>query len=126
MLEAITPYAPIINAVTVLASFVFVVWTSHFRKTRRDRIDELKVEMQILLSQGWTNRIVKTHDMNGFMKSLPKKFRKRKYKGLHLCAYNELGYEGKNEVVNYHIGKAESIRHARQFSMQFRQNRRPM
>ena len=55
MLEVITPYAPLISAgsalisaVAVLISTWFVIWTAYFRKTRRDRIDELKEEMQII------------------------------------------------------------------------------
>ncbi len=52
MLEAITPYATIISAgsalistVAVLISTWFIIWTTCFRKTRRDKIDELKVEI---------------------------------------------------------------------------------
>ena len=91
-----------INTVAVLGSLGLVIWTSFFRKTRRDRIDELKVEMQIKLSQGWTDRIIKTHDMDKFMQSLGPKFQKKKYKALLQCAYNELAYEGKNEVVEHY------------------------
>ena len=59
MLEAITPYAPIISAgsalisaIAVLISTWFVIWTTYFRKTKRDRIDDLKEEMLILFSEG--------------------------------------------------------------------------
>ena len=114
MLEAITPYAPLISAgsalisaISVLISTGFIIWTTCFRKTRRDRIDDLKVEMQILLSQGWTNEILKTHETSGFLKSLPEKFQKREYKRLYQCAYNELAYEGKNAVVISHVERAK-------------------
>ena len=96
-----------INTVAVLVSLGLVIWTSFFWKTRRDRIDELKVEMQIKLSQGWTDKIIKTHDMDKFMQFLGPKFQKKKYKVLLQCAYNELAYEGKNEVVEYHKGRQE-------------------
>ena len=118
MLEAIKPYAAIISAgsafisaVAVLISTWFIIWTTYFRKTRRDRIDELKLEMQVLLSQGWTDRIVKTHDMDGFIRSLNSKFQTSEYKKLHQCAYNELAYEGKNEVVNYRVERAKLRRY---------------
>ena len=65
MLEAITPYAAIISAgsalisaIAVLISTFFVIWTTYFRKTRRDRIDELKIEMNILFSKGWARKII--------------------------------------------------------------------
>ena len=56
MLEAIAPHAAIISAgsalistVAVLISTWFIIWTTYFRKTRRDKIDELKVEMQVII-----------------------------------------------------------------------------
>ena len=131
MLEAIAPHAAIISAgsalistVAVLISTYFIIWTTYFRKMRRDRMDELKLEMQVLLSQGWTDRIVKTHDMDGFIRSLNSKFQTPEYKKLHQCAYNELAYEGKNEVVNYHIGMREERRHRNSVLAQNYANRR--
>ena len=88
----------------------FIVWITYFRKTRRDRIDELKEEIQVKLSQGWTQHIIKNHDMDAFIGSLDKKFRKPAYKRLYECAYNELAYEGKNEVVEYHKLREEQKR----------------
>ena len=114
----------LISALAVLISTWFIIWTTCFRKTRRDRMDELKVEMQILLSQGWTDRIVKTHDMDGFIRSLDSKFQTPEYKKLHQCAYNELAYEGKNEVVNYHIGMRDERRHRNSVLAQNYANRR--
>ena len=96
MLAKINEYAPIINAVTVFASFLFVIWTSHFRKTRRDRIDELKVEIQIKLDSYWMKQIIKAENPDRFFESLSPKFQKTKYSLLHRCAFDELGYENKN------------------------------
>ena len=55
ILEILHPHAAIISALSAFVSAVAVVistgvviWISFFRKTRRDRIDELKTEMQIL------------------------------------------------------------------------------
>ena len=68
--------------------------------------------MQVKLSIGWTDRIVKhTHTMDEFIRSLEPNFQKKKYKGLYQCAYNELAYEGKNEVVNYYIERAKLRRY---------------
>ena len=121
MLEVITPYAPLISAISALISTIaviistgFIIWMSCFRKTRRDRIDELKEEIQVKLSQGWTDKIVKTDNMEQFICSLDPKFQKPHYKKLHQCAYNELAYEGKNEVVNFYKKKAENQRYQNQ------------
>ena len=39
----------LISAVAVLISTWFIIWTTYFRKTRRDKIDELKVEIQVII-----------------------------------------------------------------------------
>ena len=97
MIAGINAFAPIINAITVLASFGFVIWTTCFRKTRRDRIDELKVEMQVLFSEGWDDRKIRSRKaLEDFFQQLSPKFQKAKYKRLHQCAFDELGYEGRN------------------------------
>ena len=108
MLEMLTPYAPIISAgsafistVAVLVSTGLVIWTHFFRTTRRERIDELKVEMLVLFSEGWDTTKVKTKSaLEEFFQNLSPKFQKSKYKMLHQCAFDELGYEGKNEIFN--------------------------
>ena len=90
------------NTIAVLVSLGLVIWTSFFRKTRRDRIDELKVEIQILLSQGWAEDIINNnHSVDEFFQSLKPKFQKDKYRVLHQSAYDELGYEGRNPVINH-------------------------
>ena len=114
----------LISALAVLISTWFIIWTTYFRKTRRDRIDELKVEIQVKLSQGWTDVIVKTDNMDAFIRSFDSKFQKPEYKKLHQCAYNELAYEGKNEVMNYHIGMMEERHHRHSVLAQNYANRR--
>ena len=97
MLEAITPYAAIISAgsalisaIAVLISTWFIIWTTYFRKTQRDKIDELKEEMQVMLSDGWANQIIYNEGKEeDFFESLKPKFQKPKYKVLHQCAYIE-------------------------------------
>ena len=132
MLEAIAPHAAIISAgsalisaVAVLISTWFIIWTTYFRKTRRDKIDELKVEMQVKLSQGWSRRVISgTHTIDQFIQSLDSKFRNKRYKGLHQCAYDDLSYEGKNDIVNYHIGMREERHHRNSVLAQNYANRR--
>ena len=106
MLEMLEPYATIISAVSALISAVavlistgFVIWITCFRKTRRDRIDELKEEIQVKLSEGWAERIIVNDTTDEFFLSLKSKYQKPKYKTLHSCAFDELGYDGRNEVI---------------------------
>ena len=102
MIAKINEFAPIINAITVFASFGFVIWTTCFRKTRRDRIDELKVEMQVLFSEGWDDTKIRSNKvLEEFYKELRPKFRKERYKRLHQCAFDELGYEGRNPAFRF-------------------------
>ena len=103
MLDTITPYAPlisagsaVISAVTVLISTGFIIWTTCFRKTRRDRIDDLKVEMQVVLSQiEEEGFVIVAGREDEYFQRLKPKFKKTKYKVLHRCAYDELKNEGK-------------------------------
>ena len=90
-----------INTVAVLVSLGLVIWTSFFRKTRRDRIDELKEEMEILLSLDWIGKIITANSADEFFQSLAPKFQKRKYKVLHQCAFDSLGYENKNMAFQH-------------------------
>ena len=118
MLEALTPYTAIISAgsalisaIAVLISTGVIIWTTCFRKTRRERIDELKIEMQILFSKGWASKIIGNNQgEEQFYQALDPKLEKNKYKALYQCAYDELGYEGRNPVVKFYeaeIGEFE-------------------
>ena len=103
MLEAITPHVAIISAgsalisaISVLISTGFIIWTTCFRKTRRDRIDDLKVEMQVVLSQIQEEGfIIVARNEDEYFQRLKPKFKKPKYKVLYRCAYDELKNEGK-------------------------------
>ena len=100
MIETLAPYAAIISAIAAFVSAVSAMLVI-FRKTRRERIDELKTEMQILFSKGWDATRVKTKSGLGeFFQNLSPKFQKPKYTDLHRCAFDELGYEGKNEIYD--------------------------
>lgn len=115
-------FAPMIEALSVSGSLVFVIWATCLRKTRRDRMDELKEEMQILLSEGWAEKIIKNRrTKDEFFHLLRKKFQKTKYKRLHQSAYNELDYEGKNEVTRRLEKMEENQRYRREL---LRQDRR--
>ena len=52
--------------------------------------------MLILLSQGREFKIKTVTDAEKFFLSLNQEFQRREYKGLHWCAFNELGYETNN------------------------------
>ena len=110
MLEAITPYAAIISAgsafistVAVLISTFFVIWTTCFRKTRRDWMDELKVEMKELFTEDTVRRKYLEISPEEFFGLLKPGFKTKAYETLHRCAYDELTYEGKNWIVNSRI-----------------------
>lgn len=121
MLEALKPHATmisagsaLISAISVLISTGFIIWTTCFRKTRRDRIDDLKVEMQLLFSDGWADQIIHNKGKeDDLFQSLKPKFQKPKYRVLHQCAYDELGFEGKNPVVNRAKDFANTFRQAK-------------
>ena len=105
----IETYAAVINAIAVLGSFIFVIVVS-FKKSRRDRIDELKVEMQVLFSQGWDHKRIHSRETEEkFFESLSPKFKKGRYKILHEVAYDELGREGKNDAWSYKNLKRQTI-----------------
>lgn len=102
MLEAITPYAPLISAgsalisaIAVLISTWFIIWTTYFRKTRRDRIDELKEEMQVLLGG---RSLIHISERESFLQSLDSKYKTPKYEKLHSVAFAELIHEGRLEL----------------------------
>ena len=60
-------------------------------------VDELKTEMQVLIAEGWDETRIQTDtDLIEFFQVLPNEFQEPKYKALHQCAFDELGYEGKN------------------------------
>ena len=91
----------LISALAVLISTWFIIWTSFFRKTRRDRIDELKVEMQVLFTTESVRQKVLEISESEFFNALKRKFKTRKYRILHQSAYDELTNENKNWIVNY-------------------------
>lgn len=95
MLETINKFAPIINSLAVLGSFVFVILTA-CRKSRRDRIDELKTEMRIYVSNKYGLQM-RPKDVENMFVSLPKKYREPKYKELHRAALHEMMAEEKLE-----------------------------
>lgn len=100
MHEILNSYVPTISAfstfvstIMVIISTCFVIWTSCFRKTRREIIDDLKFEIQVLLfEEGIT--VISTNAIDEFLEDLAPKFQKEKYKKLHRFAFKELENEG--------------------------------
>lgn len=116
MREILNSYAPIISALSALVSAImviistgFVIWTSCFRKTRRERVDDLKFEIHFLLSEkGITG--MSTDRRDEFLAELEPKFQEEKYKKLHLFAFKELENEGIVETVapyDYHTSTVD-------------------
>lgn len=112
MIEKINEFAPIINALTVFFSFVFVIWTTCFRKTRRDRVDELKFELLRVVStvkgrEDWMKAIelykiqgdadgINVKDLSNLLRS---KYQKKKWYELLPLALTELRNEGYHEPL---------------------------
>ena len=112
MIDKINAFAPIINAITVLLSFGFVIWTTCFRKTRRNRIDELKVEVLETVStvkghKDWVAAmnlseiqgeagIVNVKDLSNLLR---RKYQKKKWYELLPVVLTELRNEGYHEPL---------------------------
>lgn len=112
VIDKINAFAPIINAITVLLSFGFVIWTTCFRKTRRNRIDELKVEVLEVVStvkghEDWIAAmglseiqgdagIVNVKDLSNLLRS---KYQKKKWYELLPVVLTELRNEGYHEPL---------------------------
>ena len=73
------------------------------RKTRRDRMDELKVEMQELFTKDIVRQKYLEISEEEFFTHLKPEFKTQEYSTLHRCAYDELTYENKNWIVNSRI-----------------------
>lgn len=112
VIDKINAFAPIINAITVLLSFGFVIWTTCFRKTRRNRIDELKVEVLEVVStvkghEDWIAAmdlseiqgdvgIVNVKDLSNLLR---RKYQKKKWYELLPVVLTELRNEGYHEPL---------------------------
>ena len=109
MIEILSSYAAVISAAAALISAGTAVYIGT-RKTRRDRIDELKIEMQVRLTHDWNSQTFHTVEAEKQMfESLSSKFKSKQYKALYQCAFDELVYESKNETLRYIKLKREAI-----------------
>lgn len=105
----IETYAAVINAFAVLGSLVCVIVAS-FRKSRRDKIDDLKIEMQVRLTHDWNSQTFHTAETEKkFFESLSPKFKRKRYEVLHQCAFDELIYESRNEALRLIRLKREAV-----------------
>ena len=102
----------VVNTFAVLVSLGLVIWTSFFRKTRRDRIDELKVEVLEVVStvkghEDWVAAmnlseiqgeagIVKVKDLSNLLR---RKYQKKKWYELLPVVLTELRNEGYHEPL---------------------------
>ena len=99
MIEVLAPYAAIISAISAFVSTGVVIWATCFRKTRRERMDELKTELQVIFGSYRYKGLVEMSEEE-ICSKLKSKFQKSKYASLHRSAYDELTNEGKNTHVN--------------------------
>ena len=68
------------------------------RKTKKDRIEELKTEIRVFVSNEYGFKMY-PKDVENMFASLPPEFQKPKYKELHRAAYHELRLEGRLEHI---------------------------
>ena len=109
MIEILAPYAALMSAAAALISAGTAVYIGT-RKTRRDRIDELKIEMQVRLTQDWNSQTFHTDEAEKqLFGSFSRRFKGKRYKVLYQCAFDELVYESKNETLRYIRLKREAI-----------------
>ena len=110
LLDILKPHATIISAlsafvsaIAVLVSTGFVIWTTCFRKTRRDRIDELKTEMRVYVSNNHGFDLY-PQDAHTMLENLSKseKYGKDEYKDLYRPALHELMADNKLEF-KFHL-----------------------
>ena len=94
VIEMMAPYAALISAIAALVSAVAAVFIS-LRKTERQRIDELKDRMRVILSENGEYAVRGYDGKDELFQRLDPKCRKPKYKALHQLAYDELKSEGK-------------------------------
>ena len=104
MIDKINAFAPIINAITVLLSFGFVIWTTCFRKTRRDKVDELKLEVLSVVCntnghEKWINAINTSHDPEYLSKVFDRKYHVKGWYYLLPVVLAELVSDGYHEFL---------------------------
>ena len=104
MIARINEFAPIIEALSVFGSFFFVIWVTCFRKTRRDRIDELKVEVLEAVStekghEDWVRTKGLSTAAENLSKVLGRKYHSKKWYNLLPVALVELRNEGYHELL---------------------------
>ena len=112
MIARINEFAPIIEALSVFGSFFFVIWVTCFRKTRRDRIDELRIGVLEVVStvkghKEWVAAmdlseiqgeagIVNVKDLSNLLR---RKYQKKKWYELLPVVLTELRNEGYHELL---------------------------
>ena len=95
---AVSALGALISAVAVVISTIYIIAT-FYRKTKRDRIDDLKPELQEIFAAYRYKGLVDMSEVEIYSE-LKSKFQKSKYESLHRAAYDELTNEGKNTHVN--------------------------
>ena len=111
MLELLEPHATIVSAVSAFISAVaviistgFVIWTTCFRKTRRDKVDEFKLEVLSVVCnekghKKWINAKNISHDPKYLSKVFDRKYHVEGWYCLLPVVLAELVNEGYHEFL---------------------------
>ena len=105
MVEILSPYAPLISAVSVLISTCFIIWVTCFRKTRRDKVDEFKLEVLSVVcnekgQKKWINAKNISHDPKYLSKVFDRKYHVEEWYCLLPVVLAELVNEGYHEFLD--------------------------
>ena len=106
ILSALDSHAPTISALSAFVSAIiviistgFLIWTTCFRKTRRERVDDLKFAFHLLCHEEGL-AVITYANIPEVLDKLEHKFKKTKYKKLHTYALTELAKEGTIEIIS--------------------------
>lgn len=97
MIEVLVPYAIVIGGIAALFTAAVTIFTK-FRKTEREKIDELKDVLLVILSKDGSYTIIDGYEGSVF-RHLDSKYQIQKYTKLHQRAFDELKSEGKIKVI---------------------------
>ena len=109
--STISAFSAFVSMIMVIISTGFVIWTACFRKTRREKVDDLKFAILLLCYE--EGRTEFTNDeIQEVLEKLEDKFQEEKYKKLHEFAVRELENEAsimRIGTYDAHLGKPENF-----------------
>ena len=91
--STISAFSAFVSMIMVIISTGFIIWTTCFRKTRREKVDDLKFAILLFCYEEDRTEFIK-EEIQEVLEKLEDKFQKEKYKKLHDFAVRELENEG--------------------------------